>query len=132
MMRYAPLIIVLFVGCTGIVAQRDLSAMLTSGKWIKDLGSGPEHEEYVYTFAKDGTYTSKLITDHGTPTIKGRWELVEDKAGKVHLQLSDQVGQDKYYWLGQDSVIRYDKGNDELFVSGERYVGEQRLRHEKL
>ena len=124
---------VLLSSCThrSEVVVADLYAVLTTGKWVKDLGSGPWSEAYVYAFAKDGTYTSKLITDHTTPTVTGRWELAKGENGKVHLRLKDQKERESYYWLYEDSVVRYDKEEDALVVSGERYAGEPRLRHEK-
>jgi hypothetical protein len=95
------------------------------------LGQGPSREQYVYTFAPDGSYTSKLLTDHGTPTVTGRWELTRGADGLSRLRLSDQNGQKDYYWLGQESVVRIDEATGDLIVSGPRYFGEQRLRHER-
>ena len=127
MYRLVSLLILIAAGCS---QQAELRSVLTSGKWVKDLGSGGQSEHYVYTFDRDGTYTSKLLTDHTTPIVEGRWRLVEGADGKIHLQLSDQQGKDKYYWLSQDSVLSYDDQKDELVVSGGHYDGEQRLRHE--
>jgi integrase len=42
-----------------------------------------------------------------------------------------QVHQKDYYWLARESVVRYDPKKDVLLVSGERYDGEQPLRHAK-
>jgi len=124
------LILLLILIAGGCGQQAELRSVLTSGRWVRDLGSGGQAEHYVYTFDKDGSYTSKLLTDHTTPIVKGRWQLVVGEDGKMHLQLSDQVGKERYYWLGQDSMLSHDRKNDELVVSGPQYDGEQRLRHE--
>jgi hypothetical protein len=111
---------------------KDLAAVLVSGQWVKDLGAPPlQQEQHVYTFATDGTYTYKLVTDHNTPTVTGRWELTMGKNGKVLLRLKDQKGQKDYYWLREESVVRYDPKKDVVLVSGEPYVGEQALSHVK-
>ncbi len=117
-------------GCTDDPAK-DLAAILVSGQWVKDHGTPPLQDQHVYTFAKDGTYTYKLVTDHTTPTVTGRWELAAGKDGKVLLRLKDQKGQKDYYWLAEESVVRYDPKKDVLLVSGGRYDGEQPLRHVK-
>jgi hypothetical protein len=39
--------------------------------------------------------------------------------------------QKDYYWLAQQCFVRYDAKQDVLLVSGERYDGEQPLRHVK-
>jgi hypothetical protein len=108
----------------------DLSAALIDGSWVKDLGNPKMPERYVYTFAKDGTYRSVFHSDFTpAPTTAGKWQLVKDKDGKVHLRLSNE---DKMYpWLREDSVIRYETKKDALVVSGEGYAGEVPLRHEK-
>jgi hypothetical protein len=110
---------------------KDLEAILVSGQWVKDHGTPPLQDQHVYTFAKDGSYTYKLVTDHTTPTVNGRWELVAGKDGKIRLRLKDQKGQKDYYWLAQESIVRYDPKKDVLLVSGERYDGEVPLRHLK-
>jgi hypothetical protein len=110
----------------------ELAAILASGQWVKDLGTPPLLvDQHVYTFAKDGSYTYKRVTDHNTPTVTGRWELAAGKDGKILLRLKDQKGQKDYYWLAQETVVRYDRKKDVLLVSGERYDGEQPLRRVK-
>jgi hypothetical protein len=47
------------------------------------------------------------------------------------LRLKDQEGQKDYYWLSRESFVRYDAKKDVLLVSGDRYDGEQPLRHTK-
>jgi hypothetical protein len=112
---------------------KDLAKILVSGQWVKDQGEPPLLlERHVYTFARDGHYTYKLVTDHNTPTVTGRWELAAGKDGKVLLRLKEQKGQKDYYWLGQESSVRYDPKMDVLLVSGNRYFGEQSLRHVKV
>lgn len=121
MSRLIPLVVLIAGGCG---QQAELRGILTSGKWVKDLGSPiGQTEHYVYTFDRDGTYTSKLLTDHTTPIVEGRWRLVEGADGKIHLQLSEQQGKDRYYWLSQDSLLGYDRQKDELVVSGGHYDG---------
>lgn len=111
---------------------KDLAGILVSGQWVKDLGAPPlQIEQHVYSFAREGTYTYKLVTDHDTPTVTGRWELAMGKNGTVMLRLSEQNGQKDYYWLGEESVVRYEPKKDVLLISGKRYVGEQSLRHVK-
>ena len=110
---------------------KDLADVLASGKWVKDLGEPPFNEMHVYTFAKDGTYTHKWETDQTTPTVKGKWELVPGKDGKVRLRLKQETVPENYGWLAPESVVRYDPKRDVLLVSGGRYVGEQPLRHVK-
>jgi hypothetical protein len=110
----------------------DLLAVLTSGSWAKQLGNPKMPERCVYTFAKDGTYKSALITDHTPPTTAGRWNLSTGKSGEVHLQLKvDKADEAKYAWLGEDSVIRYDRKRDVVVISGPGYAGEQMLMREK-
>lgn len=115
------------LGCTEDSAK-DLTAILVSGQWVKDHGTPPLHDQHVYTFAKDGRFTYKLVTDHNTPLVTGRWELAAAKDGKVMLRLKDQKD---YYWLAEESAVRYDPKKDVLLVSGGRYDGEQPLRHIK-
>jgi hypothetical protein len=108
----------------------DLSAALTSGSWSKAIGGPKMRDRYVYTFAKDGTYKSVLVTDFAPfPTTTGRWQLVKGKDRKIHLRLKNEGG--KYPWLREDSIIRYDRRKDALLVSGARYAGEVPLRHQK-
>jgi hypothetical protein len=109
----------------------DLAITLVSGQWVKDLGTPPLQDQHVYTFAADGTYTYKLVTDHATPTVTGKRELAAGMDGEVLLRLKDQKGQEDYYWFAEESVVRYDPKKDVLLVSGERYDGEQPLRHVK-
>lgn len=108
---------------------KDLAVILVSGTWVKDHGTPPLQDQHVYTFTKDGRYTYKLVTDHTTPTVSGSWVLATGKDGKALLRLNDQQGQKAYYWLAQESIVRYDPRKDVLLVSGERYDGEQPLRH---
>jgi hypothetical protein len=123
-------------GC-GEDPAKDLATVLISGQWVKDHGvpaqdgNPPLVDQHVYTFAKDGRYTYKWVTDHNTPTVTGRWELAAGQDGKVLLQLKEQQGQKDYYWLAQQCFVRYDAKQDVLLVSGERYDGEQPLRHVK-
>lgn len=109
----------------------DLAAVLVSGQWVKDHGTPPLQDQHVYTFDTDRTYTYKLVTDHATPTVTGRWKLAAGKDGKVLLRLKDQKGKKDYYWLAEESIVRYDPKKDLLLVSGGRYDGEQPLRHVK-
>jgi hypothetical protein len=111
---------------------KGVAEVLVSGQWVKDIGKPPLQDQHVYTFAKDGHYTYKLVTDHNTPTVTGRWEVAAGKDGKVHLRLKDQKGQKDYYWLRQETVVRYDPKKDVLLISGEQYDGEQPLRHVKV
>jgi hypothetical protein len=108
-----------------------LSATITSGKWVKNLGEGLAGEVYVYSFAKDGSYTAKLHTDYGTPIITGKWALSKGEEGKILLRLHSQIGKKDYYWLREVSQVRHNKENDQLVISGAGYVGQQTMRHEK-
>ncbi|MFN0126978.1 MAG: hypothetical protein ACKV19_09885 [Verrucomicrobiales bacterium] len=112
-------------------SAKDLAAILVSGQWVKDHGKPPLQDQHVYTFAKDGRFSYKLVTDHNTPLVTGRWELAAGKEGKVILRLKDQKGRKDYYWLAEGSAVRYDLKKDVLLVSGARYDGEQPLRHIK-
>jgi hypothetical protein len=131
-MKWASVLGCFLVLAGGAAADEgdDLSAALIEGSWVKDLGNAKMRDRYVYTFAKDGTYKSVLISDFtSAPTTTGKWQLDKDKDGKVHPRLSNE--DKKYPWLGEDSVIRYDVKKVVLVVSGERYAGEVPLRHEK-
>jgi hypothetical protein len=131
-MRRASLVgcFLLLAGSAGAGEAEDLSASLTSGSWSKDVGSPRMPDRYVYTFAKDGTYRSVLVSDFTpAPKTTGRWQLARGDDGKMHLRLKNEEG--KYPWLGEDSVIRYDDKKDLLLISGPRYAGEVPLRHEK-
>ena len=108
-----------------------LRERLTTGRWVRDLGHGPFREQYVYTFAPDGTYTSKLLTDHATPTLTGRWELTRGADGRNHLRLSGLQGQKDNNWLGRDSAVGLDEATGDLLVSTPPYAAEQRLRPER-
>ncbi len=110
-------------------AADDLTRNLTSDSWVKVLGAEGQSEQYVYTFSKDGHYTSKLITDFNTQPLMGQWRLTRGKDGKTHLILTN--AQQTYYWLQQDSIIRYDKTQDVMLISGEKYVGVQQPRRKK-
>jgi hypothetical protein len=126
------------VGCFFLAAARvvadevdDLTAVLTSGSWAKEIGNSKMPDRYVYSFAKDGTYKSVLYSDFTPrPTTTGRWELIKGKDNKIHLRLKNEEG--KYAWLEDDSVVRYDKEKDVLRISGAKYAGEQPMRREKL
>ena len=132
-MRCAAFLVgVLFLaGRSAADDAEDLTAALVSGTWVKKLsGDSKVPDRYVYTFAKDGTYKSVLISDFTpAPKTAGKWQLAPDKDGKLHLRLKNEDG--KYPWLAEDSVVRYDPKKDALLVSGLKYAGEVPLRHEK-
>ena len=107
----------------------ELVANLTSDSWVKTLGSAQQPEHYVYSFSKDGTYTSKIISDVNPDLGKGKWRVTTDKQGKVHLVLKHD--HERYYWLQQDSIITYAKAKDVMLISGENYDGVQQLHRKK-
>lgn len=136
------LLIVIAVGCEGAprtskpaalpapttrTEAAELRQRITQGRWTRRLAN---QDRYVYTFAPDGTYANQLHSDFGAAPVAGRWDLKRDASGNDRLLLQGHEPQGDYYWLGPDSVIRFDDATGDLLVSGSRYVGEQRLRHE--
>jgi len=83
----------------------------------------------VYTFAKDGTYTSRLFTDYPVAPITGEWRVTADTEGRFHLQLSNKLEQ--YYWLPKECLIDYEQQSDSLLVSGGNIVSVQKLKRAK-
>ncbi len=144
--KVIPMVCVALVSLSGAFAQRKPSPSperpqaldartillrnLTSDQWVKDLGGKRQPELYVYAFSKNGSYKFQLFTDYGTEPLVGEWRLTRSKDGKTHLVLANQ--RKRYYWLPQDSVIQYDKNKDVLLLSGEKYVGVQQLRRQKV
>lgn len=128
------------VRSTGIQTQASTSPTskeilldeLTSGSWTKDLG-GPgasfAGDRLIYTFAKDGTYTSRLLTDYPVDPISGEWKVTEDDQGQFHLLLSNKLG--LYYLLPMECLIGYEKQSDSLLVSGGNIVNTQKLQRVK-
>ena len=108
----------------------ELRAVLTDSAWVIDLGSGALAEHYVYVFKEDGSYGNQLVSDYDCPPVTGQWTLSVREDGKVILRLSGHSGQPDYYCLQELSEIRYDEVTDQLFVSGDSYVGEVPLRHD--
>jgi hypothetical protein len=129
-MRRAAVLGCLLLFAAGAPADEvdDVSAALTSGGWVKDLGNPKMPDYYLYTFARDGTYKSEFHSDFESPPTTGKWQLVKGKDG-VHLRLKSQDG--KYGWLAEDSVIRYDGKKDVLLISGPGDAGEVPLRRQK-
>ena len=66
------------------------------------------------------------MTDFNTPIVTGKWELRRDASGSVRLRLYDQKEKKEFYWLGEDSIVRYDQRTDSLLISGDHYSGEPR------
>jgi hypothetical protein len=111
-------------------APEDLRRRLIVGRWVRDLSDRDGQNLYVYTFAPDGAYSNQLITDYQPAPVTGRWELKRDDSGKDHLLLHGHDGARDYDWLGHDSIVRFDDTAGDLLVSGPKYDGEQRLRHQ--
>lgn len=106
----------------------ELLPVLTNGTWIKDLGEGAFLEQWVYRFNEDGTYTQQIISDFSSSPVTGKWKLTKTDDQTYQLALSNlETGE--YYWLGEQSFVRYDRKSDSLVITGPRYDGEQLLRH---
>ena len=110
-------------------SEAELAEVLTAGSWVKDLGEGPFSERWVYRFYNDGTYTQQIFTDFTSSPVQGEWELSRTNVASQKLTLFG-LESGEYYWLGEESFVRYNRRTDSLVVTGPRYVGEQRLRHE--
>ncbi len=110
-------------------ADAELSEILTTGGWVRDLGTGPFLEQWVYHFYKDGTYTQQIVSDFESAPVQGKWKLTRLDDASERLTLFG-LESGNYYWLGEESFVRYDRETDSLVVTGPRYDGEQALRHE--
>jgi type II secretory pathway pseudopilin PulG len=103
----------------------DLTTIITKGKWIKTLGSGPFTETYTYIFYQNNTFLESYASDVFSNS-KGNWSLIIDGEETVHLVLDGGFG----YWLPNDTIISYDKSNDTLLITGPSIVGMQYLEHD--